>query len=201
MRYVILCCAAVAATLLAGAATAHHSDSLYFVDDRGADGGAIRIEGTISRVRWINPHSEFFVDVPSPTGGEAATWAIETDSVNQLRGLGWNDKTLEVGDKVVVVVSKSKFDDTAGRLRDILVYGAPGEPAAVYLEFKGDGKPEWAAPYEVYKKYTPCAGTVPFDAERQPGKETLLCAHLSAAELAAAKRDYRGRVLLLRDPQ
>ncbi|HET7607501.1 MAG TPA: DUF6152 family protein [Gammaproteobacteria bacterium] len=202
MRHVIPCCAAVAATFVAGAAAAHHSDSLYFVDDRSADGGAIRIEGTISRVRWINPHSEFFVDVPSPTGGEPAVWAIETDSVNQLRGLGWNDKTLEVGDKVVVVVSKSKFDDTAGRLRDMLVYGsAPDEPASVYLEFKGDGKPEWAAPYEVYKKYTPCPGTVPFDAERQPGKETMLCAHLSAAELAAAKRDYRARVLLLRDPQ
>ena len=200
MKHVIHCCAAVASALLAGAAAAHHSDSLYFVDDRSADGGAVRIEGTISRVRWINPHSEFFVDVPSATGGEPAVWAIETDSVNQLRGMGWNDKTLEVGDKVVVVVSKSKFDDTAGRLRDMLVYGStPDEPAAVYLEFKGDGKPEWAAPYEVYKKYTPCPGTAPFDAERQPGKETLLCAHLSAAELAAAKRDYRARVLLLRD--
>jgi len=202
MKHVIHCCAAVAATFVAGIAAAHHSDSLYFVDDRSADGGAIRIEGTISRVRWINPHSEFFVDVPSAGGGEPAVWAIETDSVNQLRGLGWNDKTLEVGDKVVAVVSKSKFDDTAGRLRDLLVYGStPDEPAAVYLEFKGDGKPEWAAPYEVYKKYTPCAGTVPFDAERQPGKETLLCAHLNSAELTAAKRDYRARVLLLRDPQ
>ena len=201
MKSAIHCSVAAAATLIAGVAAAHHSDSLYFVDDRSADGGAVRVEGTISRVRWINPHSEFFVDVPSPTGGEPAVWAIETDSVNQLRGMGWNDKTLEVGDKVVAVVSKSKFDDTAGRLRDLLVYGAPGEPAAVYLEFKGDGKPEWAAPYEVYKKYKPCPGTVPFDAERQPGKETLLCAHLTDAELAAAKRDSRGRVLLLRDPQ
>src|SRR5688572_12655882 len=202
MKHVIHCCAVVAATLLAGAVAAHHSDSLYFVDDRSADGGAIRIEGTISRVRWINPHSEFFVDVPSATGAEAATWAIETDSVNQLRGLGWNDKTLEVGDKVVVVVSKSKFDDTAGRLRDMLVYGAtPAEPAAVYLEFKGDGKPEWAAPYEVYKKHTACPGTAPFDAERQPGKETLLCAQLSAGELATAKTDFGARVLLLRDPK
>ena len=94
MRDVIHCCAAVAVTLLAGAATAHHSDSLYFVDDRGADGGAIRIEGTISRVRWINPHSEFFVDVPNAAGGDPIVWAIETDSVNQLRGLGWDDKTL-----------------------------------------------------------------------------------------------------------
>jgi hypothetical protein len=201
-RRATLCAAGAIVGALAGAAAAHHSDSLYFVDDRSADGGAIRIEGTISRVRWINPHSEFFVDVPSATGGEPAVWAIETDSVNQLRGLGWDDKTLEVGDKVVAVVSKSKFDDTAGRLRDLLVYGATAaEPAAVYLEFKGNGKPEWAGPYEVYKKHTSCPGTAPFDAERQPGKETLLCAHLSADELAAAKRDYGAQVLLLRDPK
>ncbi len=88
-------------SVLAGTGTAHHSDSLYFVDDRSADGGAVRIEGTISRVRWINPHSEFFVDV-STAGGEPVTWAIETDSVNQLRALGWDQTTLEVGDKVVV---------------------------------------------------------------------------------------------------
>jgi hypothetical protein len=200
MKHRASACVAAAATLLAGGAAAHHSDSLYFVDDRSADGGAIRIEGTISRVRWINPHSELFVDVPSATGGAPVVWAIETDSVNQLRGLGWDDKTVEVGDRVVVVVSKSKFDDTAGRLRDMLVYGATAtEPAAVYLEFKGDGKPEWQAPYDVYTAHTPCPGTVPFDRERQPGKETLLCARLSADELAAAKRDFGARVLLLRD--
>jgi hypothetical protein len=185
--------------LTAGIAAAHHSDSLYFIDDRSADGGAIRIEGTISRVRWINPHSEFFVDVASASGGEPVTWAIETDSVNQLRGLGWDQNTLQVGDKVVVVVSKSKFDDTAGRLRDMLVLGATAdEPAAIYLEFKGNGKPEWQAPYDLYRKYTPCPGTVPFDAERQPGKETLLCAHLNAAELDAATKEFASSVLLLR---
>jgi hypothetical protein len=187
--------------LAAATAAAHHSDSLYFVDDRSADGGAIRIEGTISRVRWINPHSEFFVDVPSASGGEPVVWAIETDSVNQLRGLGWDENTLQVGDKVIVVVSKSKFDDTAGRLRDMLVYGATSsEPAAVYLEFKGDGKPEWQAPYQVYQQHTACPGTAPFDPERQPGKETLLCAHLNTVELDAAKREFGPRVLLLRDP-
>ena len=84
----------------------------------------------------------------------------------------------------------------------MLVYGtAPDEPAAVYLEFKGDGKPEWQAPYDVYKRHAACPGTAPFDAERQPGKETLLCARLSADELAAAKREFGARVLLLRDPQ
>jgi hypothetical protein len=188
-----------AATVVTLGAAAHHSDSLYFVDDRTVDGGAVRIEGTISRVRWINPHSEFFVDVPDPAGGAAINWAIETDSVNQLRGLGWDEKTLEVGDKVVVVVSKSKFDDTAGRLRDMLVLGATAdEPATAYLEFKGDGSEQWAAPYEAYKRHMSCPGTAPFDAERQPGKETLLCFKLDAGELTAARQEFGSRVLLLR---
>ena len=195
----VAACTSVAA-LVVQPALAHHSDSLYFVDDRAADGGAIRIEGTISRVRWINPHSEFFVDVPNPNGGEPIVWAIETDSVNQLRGLGWDEHTLEVGDKVVVVVSKSKFDDTEGRLRDMLVYPSkPGEQAAVYLEFKGDGSPQWQAPYELYKQYKSCPGTAPYDAERQPGKETMLCATLSEQELAAAKAEFGPQVLLVRD--
>jgi hypothetical protein len=194
-------CAAALAALAATTAPAHHSDSLYFVDERSADGGAVRIEGTISRVRWINPHAEFFVDVPSAGGGPSTVWAIETDSVNQLRGLGWDENTLQVGDRVVVVVSKSKFDDTAGRLRDMLVYGAtPDEAASIYLEFKGDGSPEWQAPYNLYRAHTPCPGTAPFDAERQPGKETLLCARLSAAEVAAVKQQFGALVPLLREP-
>jgi hypothetical protein len=196
----VLACFATLATIAARDAAAHHSDSLYFIDDRAADGGAIRIEGTISRVRWINPHSEFFVDVPNPAGGAPINWAIETDSVNQLRALGWDEKTLEVGDKVVVVVSKSKFDDAEGRLRDLLVLGATAdEPTRIYLEFKGDGAPQWQAPYELYRRYTTCPGTAPFDAERQPGKETLLCATLDEKQLQAARQEFGARVLLLRN--
>jgi hypothetical protein len=190
--------ATAAAAIVAGSAVAHHSDSLYFVDDRSADGGAVKIEGTIARVRWINPHSEFFVDVPSPTGGEPAQWAIETDSINQLRALGWTPETLEVGDRVIVVVSKSKFDDTAGRLRDILVYDAAGGGAALYLEFKRGEL--WEAPLALYEQHTSCPGTAPYDPERQPGKETLLCNTLTAAELAAAKAQFGEKVLILREP-
>ncbi len=29
--------------------SSHHSDSFYFIEDRGADGGQVKIEGTISR--------------------------------------------------------------------------------------------------------------------------------------------------------
>jgi hypothetical protein len=186
------------AMLVGSAVAAHHSDSIYFIDDRAADGGAIRIAGTISRVRWINPHVEFFVDVPSDTG-EPVVWAIETDSVNQLRALGWNEATIEAGDEVVVVVSKSKFDDTAGRLRDMLVYGSgPGDETAIYLEYKSNPDPQWEAPLALYRKYRACPGSAPNDPERQPGKETLLCATLDAAQLTEARTEFGDRVLLLR---
>jgi uncharacterized protein DUF6152 len=202
MRWIYACAAvllgtlAIVATIVGRTATAHHSDSLYFVDDRSADGGAIKIEGTISRVRWINPHSEFFVDVPSAAGAEPKVWAIETDSVNQLRALGWTEATLEVGDKVVVVVSKSKFDDTAGRLRDLLVLNPDGG-GTIYLEYKKEGA-IWEAPLALYRKHTSCPGTKPYDPEGQPGKETLLCNTLSAAELAAARAEFGEKVLILR---
>lgn len=189
---------AIVAAPAARDAAAHHSDSLYFVDDRSADGGAVRIEGTITGVRWINPHVEFFVGVPNGSGA-VTEWAIETDSVGQLRALGWTDETIEAGDDVVVVVSKSKFDDTAGRLRDMIVHGtAPGRSTAVYLEYKADGSPQWEAPLELYRAFTPCPGTVPYDPERQPGKETLLCVLVDADELAAARAAFAERVLLLR---
>jgi hypothetical protein len=192
---VLLACAS-AATIAARDAGAHHSDSMYFVDDRAADGGAVRIEGTISRVRWINPHMEFFVDVQNADGAPTV-WAIETDSVNQLRALGWTQETLQAGDNVVVVVSKSKFDDTAGRLRDILVYpSTPDEHAAVYLEYKAGA--QWLAPLQMYQSYTSCPGTTVHDPERQPGKETLLCATLDANELEAARAQFGDQVLVLR---
>ena len=192
-----LLAAATVSTSASRDAAAHHSDSMYFVDDRAADGGAVRIEGTISRVRWINPHSEFFIDVANGNGAPTV-WAIETDSVNQLRALGWTEKTLEVGDMVVVVVSKSKFDDTAGRLRDLLVLPATAdEPATVYLEYKPVGE-QWEAPLKVYQRYSSCPGTAVTDANRQPGKETLLCATLSTQELAAARQEFAARVPVLR---
>jgi hypothetical protein len=103
-----------------------------------------------------------------------------------------------VGDKVIVVVSKSRFDDTAGRLRDLLLYGAtPDEPARLYLEYKKEGA-MWEAPLALYQKYTSCPGTKPYDPERQPGKETLLCNTLSAQELEAARAEFGEKVLILR---
>jgi len=187
-------------TCFACAAAAHHSDSFYFIDDRTAEGGAVRIEGTLSRVRLINPHSEFFVEVVGDAG-ETERWAVETDSLNQLRAAGWTETTLEAGDRVVAVVSKSKFHDTAGRLRDLLVYGEGSEPARLYLEYIPDASDEYGqsdAPLRVLDRAPQCPGGPQFDARRERGKEMLLCVVLDAATLETVRAELGGQLAIFR---
>jgi hypothetical protein len=194
---VAACCAAAV-----DRAFAHHSDSFYFVDDRSAEGGAVRIEGKLARVRFINPHSEIFVDVAGESGGESVRWAVETDSWNQLRTLGWTEATLEVGDHVVVIVSKSKFHDSAGRLRDLLVHGrTPEEPARVYLEYipdVADPSSQSDAPLRVLERAPQCEGSVQYDPARQRGKETLLCVSLDAETLEAVRSEFADELAIFR---
>jgi hypothetical protein len=181
-------------------ALAHHSDSFYFIDDRSAEGGAVRVEGTVWRVRFINPHSEIFVDVAGKDGGEPVRWAVETDSWNQLRTLGWTENSLAVGDHVVVIVSKSKFHATAGRLRDLLVYGrTPEDPARLYLEYVpdlADPSSQSDAPLRVLEHAPQCPGTVQYDPARQRGKETLLCVSLDAPTLRAVQGEFADELVI-----
>ena len=194
----LLACAALATAMVP--AFAHHSDTFYFIDDRSADGGAVRIEGTLSRVRLINPHSEIFVEVAGE--GASQRWAVETDSWNQLRTLGWTESSLEVGDRVVVIVAKSKFHDTAGRLRDLLVHGrTPEEPARLYLEHTPDASDTTGrsdVPLRVLERAPQCPGSVQYDPQRQRGKETLLCISLDAATLEAVRAEFQDQLAVLR---
>lgn len=191
----------VAALLvLVAPALAHHSDSVYFVDDRDSDGGAVRIEGTVTRVRLINPHSEMFVEVVNDAG-EPERWAIESDSWNELRTLGWTQETIREGDRVAVVVSMSRFHDTAGRLRDLMIYGAtPEQPARLFLEHIPDASDEYGqsnAPERMLEFAPQCPDTTPYDPNRERGEESLLCFTLDAETLQAVKAEFTGTLRIL----
>jgi hypothetical protein len=100
-RAAMLCAVAV---LLAGseALRAHHSFAAEYDADK-----PIKIQGKVTKVEFINPHSWLHVDVTSPDG-KVINYACETAPPNGLYRLGWTKNSVKAGDEVIIegVLSK-----------------------------------------------------------------------------------------------
>lgn len=81
------------ATLLAGAPSAlqaHHSVALNFTDDE------ITLQGTITSLRWVNPHCTFVLEVRNDTG-ETEEWLVEMLARIALERQGFDFDSLHEG--------------------------------------------------------------------------------------------------------
>lgn len=77
-------------------ASAHHSLAAEFDVDR-----MVEITGTITEMRWTNPHAWLYVDV-TDASGNVQNWAVEFGSPNQLYRRGWSKNDLPSGATVSV---------------------------------------------------------------------------------------------------
>jgi hypothetical protein len=75
---------------------AHHAFAAAF-DDKSP----IELQGTVSKVELMNPHSWFWVDVKEPDG-TVTTWGIEGGSPNDLVRHGVTKNTLPVGTEIII---------------------------------------------------------------------------------------------------
>jgi Family of unknown function (DUF6152) len=80
----------------AAAVWAHHS----FASEYDADKPA-KIQGTVKKVEWINPHSWITIDVKN-ADGTVTTWEIEAGAPNAMFRRGFNKDSLPVGTEIVV---------------------------------------------------------------------------------------------------
>jgi Family of unknown function (DUF6152) len=87
-----------AAALLASAApaSAHHSLTAEFDTSR-----TVEISGTITSMKWTNPHAWLYVDVED-ADGRMQNYAVEFASPNQLFRRHWHKEDLPVGARVSV---------------------------------------------------------------------------------------------------
>ena len=90
---------------------AHHSFMAEFDKSK-----PVLIEGTVTEVDWINPHTLFYVDAKNEKGG-TEHWILETGSPSVLIHRGWTKTTMKKGDHISVraYLSKERHDKAAAR--------------------------------------------------------------------------------------
>ena len=77
-------------------AWAHHSFAAEYDADKPA-----KIQGTVKKVEWINPHSWITIDVKTADGA-VETWEIEAGAPNAMFRRGFNKDSLPIGTEIVV---------------------------------------------------------------------------------------------------
>jgi hypothetical protein len=94
-----LAAAATLMTLSVLPAGAHHSTAAF------DNARVVKIEGTITQFRWINPHASIKIDGISAGDDPDGLWTVEMTAPNVLINEGWTRTALQVGDKVTMFVN------------------------------------------------------------------------------------------------
>ena len=99
----------------AGAApvSAHHAFAAEFDAKK-----PVKLQGTVTKMEWINPHAWIHLDVKKPDG-TVEEWMIETGTPNTLLRRGFTRESLKNGTVVIVDGYQSKDGSLRANGRDI----------------------------------------------------------------------------------
>jgi hypothetical protein len=132
MRTTYIALAAAAGLLLAAApVSAHHAFAAEFDAKK-----PVHLEGVVSKVELINPHTWIHVDVKGPDGS-VVMWMVEAGSPNVLLRRGFTKTSVPVGTQVVVDGYQSKDGSKRANGRDITLPGGK----KLFLGSSGTGAP------------------------------------------------------------
>jgi hypothetical protein len=99
-------------------AWAHHSHQVY------EDEKTITAEGTISNVRWANPHVYIWMDVPGKNG-KTDNWMFELAPLASVLNSGVTPQVVKVGNAAKIIAHPAKD---------------PGKHTGLFLGIEIDGK-------------------------------------------------------------
>ena len=99
--------------LTAAPMRAHHAFSAEFDSAK-----PVKLQGTIKKVEWINPHSWITIDVKQ-ANGTTQTWEIEAGAPNAMFRRGFNRNSLPVGTEIIVNGYQAKDGKQRANGRDL----------------------------------------------------------------------------------
>ncbi len=82
--------------LAASPVRAHHAFAAEYDGKK-----QVHLEGVVTQMEWINPHTWIHIDVTEPDG-KVTSWMVEGGSPNILLRRGFNKGSLEKGQKIAV---------------------------------------------------------------------------------------------------
>ena len=115
MKKQITCLVLLAAVALAVPLAAHHGRGATFDMKK-----RVTLKGTVSQVKWQNPHVLIFIDV-TDDAGKAVTWAFENSNTHTLAQQGYNRNTLKIGQPVTAIVNPAANGEPLGIIVKVIL--------------------------------------------------------------------------------
>ncbi len=106
---VALLAGAAAALVMTIPAGAHHSAAMFDFEQE------VRLEGTVTKFDYVNPHSWLYVNVENDDG-TITEWGFELGAPPLLRRQGVSPRFWEPGDTIVLKTNPLKDGRPAGHL-------------------------------------------------------------------------------------
>ena len=97
----------------------------------------VKLEGVVTKMEWINPHSWIHIDVKGDDGS-VQKWMIEGGAPNALLRRGWNRDSLKAGTQISVQGFQAKDGSMRANGRDITF----ADGSKLFVGSSGTGAPD-----------------------------------------------------------